>query len=133
MGRFGQPEEIAAVVELLVTNSYMTNKVCTKCSDTRPSESLRSNSLAFCNKTRIRIEDRVSGRRDVAIYTRLRSAAYDVWCGERYVTHTSTGFVFTLLFHHQFRLSPWESWDATCYSGSSQTSTFSTVLHEQHG
>ncbi|ETW76558.1 hypothetical protein HETIRDRAFT_389594, partial [Heterobasidion irregulare TC 32-1] len=27
MGRFGQPEEIAAVVELLVTNSYMTNKV----------------------------------------------------------------------------------------------------------
>ena len=57
MGRFGQPEEIAAVVELLVTNSYMTNKVCTKCSDTRPSESLRSNSLAFCNKTRIRIAD----------------------------------------------------------------------------
>jgi len=27
MGRFGQPEEIAAVVELLVTNAYMTNKI----------------------------------------------------------------------------------------------------------
>jgi hypothetical protein len=28
VGRFGQPEEIAQVVELLVTNSYMTDKVC---------------------------------------------------------------------------------------------------------
>ncbi|EIM84938.1 NAD-P-binding protein, partial [Stereum hirsutum FP-91666 SS1] len=27
MGRFGMPEEIAAVVELLISNSYMTNKV----------------------------------------------------------------------------------------------------------
>jgi 3-oxoacyl-[acyl-carrier protein] reductase len=27
VGRFGQPEEIAQVVELLITNSYMTNKV----------------------------------------------------------------------------------------------------------
>lgn len=27
MGRFGQPEEVAQVVELLVTNSYMTDKV----------------------------------------------------------------------------------------------------------
>ncbi|KAI0065207.1 NAD-binding protein [Artomyces pyxidatus] len=27
MGRFGQPEEIACVVELLVTNAYMTNKI----------------------------------------------------------------------------------------------------------
>ncbi|KAI0248521.1 hypothetical protein BJV78DRAFT_1131256, partial [Lactifluus subvellereus] len=27
VGRFGQPEEIAQVVELLVTNSYMTDKV----------------------------------------------------------------------------------------------------------
>ncbi len=28
VGRFGQPEEVAQVVELLVTNSYMTDKVC---------------------------------------------------------------------------------------------------------
>ncbi|THH14503.1 hypothetical protein EW146_g5840 [Bondarzewia mesenterica] len=27
MGRFGQPEEIAAIVELLICNAYMTNKV----------------------------------------------------------------------------------------------------------
>ncbi|KAA1470816.1 putative short-chain dehydrogenase/reductase [Dentipellis sp. KUC8613] len=27
MGRFGQPEEIASIVELLVTNAYMTNKI----------------------------------------------------------------------------------------------------------
>jgi 3-oxoacyl-[acyl-carrier protein] reductase len=27
VGRFGQPEEIAQVVELLITNSYMTDKV----------------------------------------------------------------------------------------------------------
>lgn len=27
VGRFGQPEEVAQVVELLVTNSYMTDKV----------------------------------------------------------------------------------------------------------
>lgn len=27
MGRFGQPDEIASVVELLVGNAYMTNKV----------------------------------------------------------------------------------------------------------
>ncbi|KAI0052211.1 putative short-chain dehydrogenase/reductase [Auriscalpium vulgare] len=27
VGRFGQPEEIASIVELLVTNSYMTNKI----------------------------------------------------------------------------------------------------------
>lgn len=27
MGRFGMPEEIAAIVELLISNSYMTNKV----------------------------------------------------------------------------------------------------------
>lgn len=26
VGRFGQPEEVAQVVELLVTNAYMTNK-----------------------------------------------------------------------------------------------------------
>ncbi|KAI0030036.1 NAD-binding protein [Vararia minispora EC-137] len=29
MGRFGQPEEIAQAVELLVTNGYMTNKIIT--------------------------------------------------------------------------------------------------------
>jgi len=29
VGRFGQPEEIAQVVELLITNSYMTNKIIT--------------------------------------------------------------------------------------------------------
>lgn len=28
VGRFGQPAEIASVVELLVLNAYMTNKVC---------------------------------------------------------------------------------------------------------
>jgi 3-oxoacyl-[acyl-carrier protein] reductase len=27
IGRFGHPQEIASVVELLVTNAYMTNKV----------------------------------------------------------------------------------------------------------
>ncbi|KAI0280468.1 putative short-chain dehydrogenase/reductase [Russula aff. rugulosa BPL654] len=29
VGRFGQPEEVAQVVELLVTNSYMTDKIVT--------------------------------------------------------------------------------------------------------
>ena len=27
LGRLGQPEEVAQVVELLLTNAYMTNKV----------------------------------------------------------------------------------------------------------
>ncbi|TFY77301.1 hypothetical protein EWM64_g6713 [Hericium alpestre] len=27
IGRFGHPEEIAQIVELLITNSYMTNKI----------------------------------------------------------------------------------------------------------
>ena len=31
MGRFGQPEEVAQVVELLITNSYMTDKVREPC------------------------------------------------------------------------------------------------------
>jgi NAD(P)-dependent dehydrogenase (short-subunit alcohol dehydrogenase family) len=31
VGRFGQPEEIAQVVELLITNSYMTDKVRSLC------------------------------------------------------------------------------------------------------
>jgi len=31
VGRFGQPEEVAQVVELLVTNSYMTDKVRALC------------------------------------------------------------------------------------------------------
>lgn len=29
MGRFGLPFEIASIVEMLVTNEYMTNKVST--------------------------------------------------------------------------------------------------------
>jgi 3-oxoacyl-[acyl-carrier protein] reductase len=31
VGRFGQPEEVAQVVELLITNSYMTDKVREPC------------------------------------------------------------------------------------------------------
>lgn len=28
VNRFGEPDEIASIVELLVTNAYLTNKVC---------------------------------------------------------------------------------------------------------
>lgn len=35
MGRFGMPEEIASVVELLISNAYMTNKVRTASPSTR--------------------------------------------------------------------------------------------------
>ena len=31
IGRLGKPEEIASIVLMLVTNGYMTNKVCGAC------------------------------------------------------------------------------------------------------